>query len=120
MALVTQPGTVSESEVEKAFDRLEPIGLDTLKGEWKGFAVDTGHPGVKKNAEIKWAGKTFRSIDDVDPMVVYDEGKRLWKEDIGHARVSRYQYLRSSLEVPFAKQVCSCEISNTVVRSPQQ
>ena len=68
---------------------MDPVPLEVFQGEWKGAGVDTGHPGIQKNKELRWAGKTFRSPDDVDPMVLYDdEGKRVWKEDTGRARVS--------------------------------
>jgi hypothetical protein len=40
------------------------------------------------NAKLGWAGKTFRSVDDVDPMVLHGEdGKRVWMESAGRARV---------------------------------
>jgi hypothetical protein len=60
-----------------------------LLGEWLGRNFDTGHPGVQKSDEIKWAGKSFVSYDDVKPMMVFDaSGNRIWKEEIGAARVS--------------------------------
>lgn len=35
-----------------------------------------------------WAGKTFRSSEDVEPVLVYDaDGKRKLHTDWGHARV---------------------------------
>ena len=38
---------------------------------------------------MRWAGKDFRSSEDVDPIMVYkDDGTRSWNEDWGHARVS--------------------------------
>lgn len=42
---------------------------------------------------MKWAGKKFRSTEDVDPIMVYDEDeKRIWNPDWGHARVSSFNF----------------------------
>jgi hypothetical protein len=66
-----------------------------LLGEWHGRDFNTGHPGVQKNKELRWAGKSFVSLDDVRPMMVFDaSGNRVWKEEIGAARVSFYCLLR--------------------------
>ena len=51
--------------------------------------MDTGHPIHKSLTEMRWAGKTFHDVDNVDPIMIYDEeGKRVWSESWGHARVS--------------------------------
>lgn len=58
-------------------------------GSWKGGSFDTGHSTHKVLDDFKWAGKDFRSVDDVDPIMIYKEdGSRVWLEDYGHARVS--------------------------------
>ena len=59
-------------------------------GEWNGGSFDTGHVVHKLLKEMKWAGKSFRSVDDGDPIVVFDDKKnRVWNEDWGHNSVSR-------------------------------
>ena len=51
--------------------------------------MNTGHPTEERLTSMKWAGKTFRSTEDVDPIEVYQEnGERVWNLDWGHARVS--------------------------------
>ena len=51
--------------------------------------MNTGHPTEEKLTGMRWAGKTFRSTEDVDPIMVYKEdGERVWNADWGHARVS--------------------------------
>lgn len=51
--------------------------------------MNTGHPTEDKLTGMRWAGKTFRSTEDVDPIMVYnDNGERVWNEAWGHARVS--------------------------------
>jgi hypothetical protein len=63
-----------------------------MTGEWQGFDLPTGHPTAEKMVELHWAGKTFRGVDDVDPIVVYDQttGERKWNADWGHAQVSSH------------------------------
>ncbi|KAI9739984.1 MAG: hypothetical protein M1818_005040 [Claussenomyces sp. TS43310] len=93
IALTKQSGHIDEQELEKVFEKLAPVSPDVFVGEWQGHSVDTGHPGVAKNKELRWAGKTFRGVDDVDPMVALDaNGKRVWMEEIGHARLREVKY----------------------------
>jgi len=93
ISLTKRDGKIGESEVEKVFGDLEPVPPEAMLGEWLGGSLDTGHPGNEKNKELRWAGKAFRSVDDVDPMVVYnDEGKRVWMESIGSARLREVKY----------------------------
>jgi hypothetical protein len=75
---------------------LKPIKAEFLIGEWQGFDLDTGHPTAQKMVELHWAGKTFRDVDDVDPIVVYDQttNERKWNPDWGHARVSSHSVSR--------------------------
>lgn len=66
------------------------------QGEWQGADLNTGHPTKQKMIELNWAGKTFRSAEDVDPIVVYDaDKKRNWNQDWGHARVSCLHLFRA-------------------------
>lgn len=89
VSLSKKEGPVSSAEVERIFNALQPVKPSFLIGEWDGGSLDTGHPGHKALATLRWAGKTFRSLDDADPMVVWDdEGRRVWKEDWGHSSVS--------------------------------
>lgn len=77
---------VSEAEVEKIFNALKPIKRSFLIGEWNGGSFDTGHPVHKSLKRIGWAGKDFRSDDDVDPIMVLDDaGKRVYNDQWGHA-----------------------------------
>ncbi|KAJ7069522.1 hypothetical protein C8F01DRAFT_516206 [Mycena amicta] len=73
------------------FDELKPITSaesDFLLGDWSGGDFDTGHPASQTAKDIKWAGKAFRSTEDVEPLLVYtDDGKRVPLEPYGQARV---------------------------------
>lgn len=80
---------LSNSDILAAFDKLEPVAPEKFVGSWKGANVNTGHPTEEKLSGMKWAGKDFRSTEDVDPIMVYKEdGSRIWNEAWGQARVS--------------------------------
>lgn len=88
-ALKNQTGQVDGKKVAEVFDEAKPVAPGQLTGSWVGGSFDTGHPAHKKLGEVRWAGKDFRSAEDVDPMVVYGEnGERVWAEKYGRARVS--------------------------------
>ena len=79
---------VPESTVENVYNQLKPVPPSFLIGKWDGGDIDTGHIGHKLLKDMKWAGKDFRSVDDGDPIMVYDaEGNRVWREDWGHCSV---------------------------------
>lgn len=51
--------------------------------------MDTGHPAHQRLLDVNWAGKDFHSVDDVDPVILFNEqGKRVVSQDFGKARVS--------------------------------
>jgi hypothetical protein len=91
--LLTRSTTpVAAQHVASVFSALKPVNADFLtrgNGEWLGGDVDTGHPAGQQLAALRWAGKTFHSPEHVEPVMVYDDaGRRTWKSDWGHARVS--------------------------------
>lgn len=83
-----QAGTLTEPDIEAAFDKLQPVKPDVLIGEWKGGSLDTGHPAHAQLKGMNWLGKTFHSTESVDPIVIDKGGRRACNEDWGHARVS--------------------------------
>ncbi|KAJ7848896.1 hypothetical protein B0H13DRAFT_2089599 [Mycena leptocephala] len=68
--MIKTGGKTSESAVTSIFDQLKPIEPSFLMSEWEGGDFDTGHPASQALKAINWAGKTFRTEEDVDPMVV--------------------------------------------------
>ncbi|KAL1961579.1 hypothetical protein VTN77DRAFT_1431 [Rasamsonia byssochlamydoides] len=91
--LTKRTDRIKEEEIATIFEQLEPIQREFLLGEWTGGGFDTGHSAHETLTQMKWAGKSFRSLDDVDPMIVYDEeGKRRWNETYGHARVREVRF----------------------------
>src|SRR5690242_11437010 len=92
LKLVKQGGKVDADTITQLYDQLKPIEPSFLckdGGEWEDDAFDTGHPNIEKLKTMNWAGKTFKSENDVDPVMVYDkDGKRVCLEQYGHAQVS--------------------------------
>ncbi|OQE18577.1 hypothetical protein PENSTE_c017G08070 [Penicillium steckii] len=84
---------VTENDAFALFDQLKPVQPDQFTGPWKGGSVNTNHPTEGKMEALKWAGKDFRSSEDVDPIMGYQEdGSRAWNADWGHARLRPMQY----------------------------
>jgi hypothetical protein len=80
--------TVKEAEVAAVYNQLEPVDAKFLLGDWTGGDLDTGHIAHKALQGMRWAGKSFRAVDDVDPIIVYDDqNNRVWNKDFGHAVV---------------------------------
>jgi hypothetical protein len=88
--LTKETSQLEDAKVSAVFDELKPVRPEQMIGSWKGGSFDTGHPVHMQLGDVKWAGKDFRSENDVDPMVVYEDGKRTWSSKFGRARVRSY------------------------------
>jgi GXWXG protein len=65
-------GFVPDTEPDDFWATLEPATIEGLLGEWKGGEFLTGH---KMNGQLEkagWFGKTFKSANDVQPLVCVD------------------------------------------------
>lgn len=75
------------------YDGLPTVDPAEMIGDWNGGLVATGHRGEGMLDELRWAGKTFRGPDDVDPMVCLDEhGERQPSDVMGGATLRRVEY----------------------------
>lgn len=76
--------------LEALFNQLKPISSDFLLGEWDGGIFISAHPAGMALERINWAGKTFHSTEQVQPVIVHGEqpGERVWCKEYGLARVS--------------------------------
>ncbi|KAF8214898.1 hypothetical protein K438DRAFT_1800356 [Mycena galopus ATCC 62051] len=93
LEIIKAGGKTSEDAATKIFDQLKPVEPSFLIGEWAGGDFDTGHPLSQGLKDINWAGKAFRTAEDVDPIVVYGEnGKRIVSETYGHARIREVKF----------------------------
>lgn len=95
--MASESKTFQESEIAAVYNKLKPVEAEFLLGDWTGGDLDTGHAAHKALADLRWAGKSFHSVDNVDPVMVYDEqNNRVWNEKYGHAVVSAYSIVSSS------------------------
>ncbi|OCL10636.1 hypothetical protein AOQ84DRAFT_374735 [Glonium stellatum] len=86
--LTKRPGFAAECDIEAIWAKLPAVSEPSFMiGEWTGSDFENDHPDHTQLKAMKWADKTFESVDDVDPIMVYDEeGKRVFSEPWGHAR----------------------------------
>ncbi|KAH7308960.1 hypothetical protein B0I35DRAFT_360058 [Stachybotrys elegans] len=91
-SIIKANGKVQEADIAAVFDQLKPIEPEFLIGDWQGGSFDTGHPSHALLLQSNWAGKRFRSIDDVDPVMVYRDGARVWEKRAGNARIREVKF----------------------------
>ena len=64
-----QGGPVAAHELQDAFDALDAVRREDLLGAWRGGGFDTGHPAMRQLQKARWVGKTFHTVDKVDPLI---------------------------------------------------
>lgn len=62
-------GRIDPDLLDRIYDALEPVDCEDILGPWRGGDLDTGHPVSQSLTQMGWYGKTFRAVDDVDPLV---------------------------------------------------
>ncbi|GLA89723.1 hypothetical protein AtubIFM56815_004211 [Aspergillus tubingensis] len=60
---------ISLTEAKAYFDERPPVQPSFLLGQWKGLPVLTGNKLVEILQNVKWAGKNFHGVDQVEPMI---------------------------------------------------
>ncbi|CDS09635.1 hypothetical protein LRAMOSA10995 [Lichtheimia ramosa] len=80
--------------LEALFNQLKPISSDFLLGEWDGGIFISAHPAGMALERINWAGKTFHSTEQVQPVIVHGEqpGERVWCKEYGLARIRQIEF----------------------------
>ena len=58
------------------YDQLEPVSLDFMLGQWKGFEITTGHPMEGLLEASGWYGKIFLDRENVHPLLMYSLSKK--------------------------------------------
>jgi hypothetical protein len=75
-------GEATLSEVLRFFDRMPAVLPDVMLGRWKGSEIATGHVYDGLLGPSGWWGKSFRSADDVDPLL-FERGGKLFAGNPG-------------------------------------
>ncbi len=84
---------LSVEQLHELYDTLPAIDCDAMIGDWKGSCFNTGHSGEGKLGALGWAGKTFRSANDVLPIMSLDEdGKLIENPIMGTASLRKVEY----------------------------
>ena len=64
-----EKGIISAEEAFQILDDAPAIDCKFMIGAWRGFGFPTGHPSDHSLTSQGWYGKTFHSLDNVDPLV---------------------------------------------------
>jgi len=67
------------AEALALFDRLEPVDMEFMFGQWKGSSFETGHPMDGLLEAANWYGKAFVSLDCVHPLLFTDGSGEIFK-----------------------------------------
>jgi hypothetical protein len=88
---------VSVAAMYEFYDSLPPATIEFLLGDWDGGVFHVGHEGEAQMAAFRWAGKTFRGRDEVDPIIVRnDAGIREVSPIMGTASLRMVEHRGSS------------------------
>ena len=71
--LIDEPQHTEPAELAGLFAQLEPVSIDFMLGDWHGGELPSGHPMDGALGKARWYGKSFRSANDVQPLVCLDE-----------------------------------------------
>lgn len=72
---------VNTTELDDIWAALPTVRSAEIVGHWKGDEFHTGHKMNGMLAAARWYGKFFDSIDDVSPIVCYDEDGNLFSNN---------------------------------------
>ncbi|MFD6566880.1 DUF4334 domain-containing protein [Micromonospora profundi] len=77
-----QGGRVSAAELDDIWAALDTVRPEEILGEWKGRALDTGHPLNGQLDRVRWYGKRFVSRTDVKPLICRDDNGELYSNTV--------------------------------------
>ncbi len=77
LADATDKKALSIDQLNTIYDQLDTVCCEAMIGQWRGMCFNTGHPGEQKLGAIGWAGKEFRSLNDVSPIMCADDAGKL-------------------------------------------
>jgi hypothetical protein len=92
-SLASAAAPVRVEEALAFFDSLPPVSVDDMLGDWDGGVVATGHRGERHLGRLRWAGKRFTGVEEVDPMICLDDdGRRVPSDVMGAARLRMVEF----------------------------
>ncbi|OBU01044.1 hypothetical protein VE01_00910 [Pseudogymnoascus verrucosus] len=92
IALTQTQGRVDPTLIDAVYNKLGPVKPGLMLGEWGGGILDTGHPIGDTLKEIRWLGKNFTSVEQVDPVIIDKNGQRVSWGKWGHATLREVLY----------------------------
>ena len=72
---------VDPAQLDEIWSALATVRSVDILGRWKGDEFHTGHKMNGQLAAARWYGKHFNSVDDVEPIVCYDDEARLFSNN---------------------------------------
>ncbi|MBD2858908.1 DUF4334 domain-containing protein [Spongiibacter sp. KMU-158] len=80
-------------QLHELYDTLPAVECESMIGDWKGSCFNTGHTGEGKLSALGWAGKSFRSANDVMPIMSLNENGELVENPImGTASLRKVEF----------------------------
>ncbi|WP_078894648.1 DUF4334 domain-containing protein [Streptomyces sp. CT34] len=68
------------AELDQLWAVLPTVRPEEILGMWKGTGITTGHRVESLLAQANWYGKTFHSVDHVEPLICRDEHGALFSD----------------------------------------
>ena len=88
-ALRERTDTIAPAELDELWAALETVDASEILGRWRGEEFVTGHPMNGQFERVRWFGKTFNSLSDVQPNMCYDDEGNLYSNvEIGNGLAS--------------------------------
>lgn len=70
----------SPAELDRLWERLRPVTVETMLGQWVGGDFNTGHPASTLLQQLRWHGKRFDSVWEGHPLICRDADGGLYSE----------------------------------------
>jgi hypothetical protein len=82
-------GGIPDAELDEFWATLQPATIEDMIGEWRGGEFVTGHKMNGQLEKARWFGKSFKSADDVQPLVCVDaDGNKFSNVEMGKGEAS--------------------------------
>ncbi|WP_100523918.1 DUF4334 domain-containing protein [Mycobacteroides abscessus] len=72
---------INPAELDEIWAALDTVRIEDILGSWKGDEFHTGHRMNGQLAAARWYGKVFKSTNDVEPIVCYDDDGKLFSNN---------------------------------------